>query len=525
MKKSLGWKFLLASPSILGMTLAATVSPSLAQVNPVDETTAKPTNISSIVATPVSTAPSLEQDSDAKNKLSQPSLQAVSVQPSVSEQPVEPSNPLANDVLPKASASDLSGLQVTNALSPQLQLQKSQNQLDVVPSQFSDQAPIASSNSISTSTSTSTVRLDELASGLTVTAPVFGISPLEGTSNHLLLSSRDAGDCQISGLSCPLPSLAQNSIAPVDSYKSPDKPEASPTTEGSESTSPTESSDKPEATPTPEESQPEDQAEAPASPRWHFLFQPYVYVPITLYGDATFGRFTRDFAVNGNQIVTALKDSFIFGFLGDLQAWTPNYHLGLIANVNYLATGSDSTFTRSVRCSCSTRFIPTELKADVNTEALSIDLAAAYRFYDKLKVNPNGASTEFDLGTFLFDVIGGLNITSVSTDINLTTDLGGEADFDGSKTVVSPLLGGRLRVNVARRLALVTAGSVSGFGISGLTQWGALAGLDWMFSGNTSVGLGYRFGYLNFNRNLDSGRDFGVVLNQNGPYLSFSFRF
>jgi hypothetical protein len=511
MKKSLGWKFLLVSPSILGITLAATVFPSLAQVNPSDETTAKPTTISSIVATPTSTAPISEQDSDAKDELSQPSLQSVPVQH------VEPSNPLANDVSLKTSASDLSGLQATNALNSQLQLQKSQNQLDVAPFQFSDQTPIAISNSISTST----VRLDELAAGLAASGPIFGISPLEGTSDHLLLSSQDTGDCQIPGLSCPLPGLAQNSISPTDSSKNPDKPEVPPTTEGSESTSPTESSDKPQATPAPDESQ----AETSPSPRWHFLFQPYVYVPVTIYGDATFGRFTRDFAVDGNQIVTALKDSFIFGFLGDLQAWTPNYHLGLIANVNYLATGSESTFTRSVRCSCSTSFIPTELKADVNTEALSIDLAAAYRFYDKSKVNPNGTFTEFDLGTFLFDVIGGLNITSVSTDINLTTDLGGEADFDGSNTVVSPLLGGRLRVNVARRLALVTAGTVSGFGISGLTQWGALAGLDWMFSGNTSVGLGYRFGYLNFNKNLDSGRDFGVVLNQNGPYLSFSFRF
>jgi hypothetical protein len=58
--------------------------------------------------------------------------------------------------------------------------------------------------------------------------------------------------------------------------------------------------------------------------------------------------------------------------------------------------------------------------------------------------------------------------------------------------VVSPLLGGRLRLNVNPKLALVTTGSVAGFGISGLSKWNVMSGIDWMFSGNTSLGLGYR---------------------------------
>jgi hypothetical protein len=119
-------------------------------------------------------------------------------------------------------------------------------------------------------------------------------------------------------------------------------------------------------------------------------------------------------------------------------------------------------------------------------------------------------------------VLGGLNITSLNTQLDLSTNLGGEGEFSTSKTVVSPLLGGRFRWNATPELAVVLSGSVSGFGIGGLTQYGVLGGVNWMFSGNTSVGLGYRFGFLDY----DSGSsEVDLNVDQNGPYLNFGFRF
>ncbi len=261
-----------------------------------------------------------------------------------------------------------------------------------------------------------------------------------------------------------------------------------------------------------------------------FLFQPSLYLPVTIYGDATFGdatfgQLTRDIAIDTDQITTAIKDDLNFAFFGDLQAWTPNYHLGLLADVNYLSASSQDTLTRSVRFPGLADFVPSELQADVDTQVWYVNLAAAYRFYDRSKVNPEGVFTEFDLGTFVFDILGGLNIASISADLDLSTNLGGQAEFDGGTTVVSPLLGGGLRVNASPKLAWVTAGSVSGFGIGGLTQWSVRSGLDWVFSGNTSLGLGYRFGSVSYNKDFDRDRDFGVSLNQNGPYLSLGFRF
>ncbi len=281
----------------------------------------------------------------------------------------------------------------------------------------------------------------------------------------------------------------------------------------------------------------ESQTSASESNRWHFMFQPYVYLPITIYGDTTVGKLRGngsgsgsgnsggDIDIGFDEIKTFIDEKLNFLFFGDFQAWRPDYHLGFLANIDYLSASTDVTLTRPVRNPGLADYVPTELKASLDSEVWSGDLAASYRFYDKTKVNPKGVSTEHDLGPLLFDVIGGMNITSVNLNLDLSTNLGGTANFDRGKTIVSPLVGGRVQWNFAPKWAAVTAGSFSGFGISGLTKWSARTGIDWMFAGDTSVGIGYRFSYLNYNKDLDSGKDFGLTLNQNGPYLDFSFRF
>jgi hypothetical protein len=209
-------------------------------------------------------------------------------------------------------------------------------------------------------------------------------------------------------------------------------------------------------------------------------------------------------------------------FLGGFEAWAPDYKLGVLANLDYLSLSSNDTLTRSVRRPGFADFVPTEINASLNTQIWDVDLAASYRFYDPAKANPQGLNTEFDLGPFVFDVLGGLNVTSLNTQLGLSTNLGGDGEFTTSNTVVSPLLGGRFRWNATPELAVLLSGSVSGFGIGGLTQYGVLGGVDWMFSGNTSLGLGYRFGFLDYN---SGSSEVDLNVDQNGPYLNFGFRF
>jgi hypothetical protein len=287
--------------------------------------------------------------------------------------------------------------------------------------------------------------------------------------------------------------------------------------------------------------QPLDMAQTTVEPsppeQWHFLVVPYIYVPFNISGSATFkgteefrnnfGNLndpsrdpSRDFEFTPTEIRTALQNSLNFAFFSGLEAWTPNYTIGVLANVDYLSLSSQETLTRSVRRPGFADFIPTELNAALNTQFWNVDLAASYRFYDAARANPEGLYTEHDLGPFVFDVLGGLSFISINTQLGLSTNLGGEGQFNSTRTLISPLIGGRFRWNASPKLAVLLSGTVSGFGLSGLTQYGVQGGVDWMFSGDTTLGAGYRFGFLDY-----SSSQVDLNVNQNGPYLNVGFRF
>ncbi|WP_024545806.1 outer membrane protein [Picosynechococcus sp. NKBG15041c] len=259
--------------------------------------------------------------------------------------------------------------------------------------------------------------------------------------------------------------------------------------------------------------------------KWHFLIQPSLYVPLTIYGDATVGRLNGDFAIGAAQIRKSIKDDLNLAFFGRAQAWRPDYRLGVFTEFDYLSLTSERSITRPILFPNTPGPIPVTLNAAVDSKIWSFSLGGAYRFYDRTKINSTEVKTEYDLGPLVFDIFGGLNVTGIDLDFNLNTNIGQRAGLDASKTITSPILGGRFRYNFSPQIAWVTSGSVSGFGIEGLTQWNLNTGVDWLFSDKTSLGAGYRFGYTGYNSNLRNNADFGLNVNQNGPYVNLSFRF
>lgn len=274
-------------------------------------------------------------------------------------------------------------------------------------------------------------------------------------------------------------------------------------------------------------------SDAASSNKWHFLITPYVYIPFSISGSATFqgsdftnqfvGNFnnpSRDFDFSPSQITAALRNSLNFVFFSGFEAWNPNYKWGVVGNFDYVSLSTDSTVNRNVRIPGAGAFIPAQINADLTTQLMRVDLTGSYRFYDPARVNPEGVLSEFDLGPFVFDALGGLTLTQVNARIGLSTNLGGSGQFNTSRTVVSPLIGGRVRWNANPKLAVVGTGTISGFGIGGLMQYGIQGGVDWMFSGNTTLGAGYRFGFTDYNTNL-----FDLNVDQHGPYVNIGFRF
>jgi hypothetical protein len=103
------------------------------------------------------------------------------------------------------------------------------------------------------------------------------------------------------------------------------------------------------------------------------------------------------------------------------------------------------------------------------------------------------------------------------------TSFGG-TDIDERASVwwIDPLIGMRVRADLAERIALVVAGNVGGFDVGSASKlsWEALALLDWRFGETTSFLLGYR------GLGLDRGKgkaQADVILH--GPLLGFLFRF
>lgn len=255
---------------------------------------------------------------------------------------------------------------------------------------------------------------------------------------------------------------------------------------------------------------------------WRFSFEPYVYAPFGVSGDVTVDGVKVPIDAGIGDIFSVAINTLNFAAFGRAEAWKG--HWGIVFDGAYANLGTAQTVEIPLPPELQLFGLPSEIDIDaaVGVTFSRFDLAAAYRFGDGNLSNAfRTADTEFELGPFLFDAIAGLRIQNFQNDLQLTDNLGDEFDFSDSQTFVEPLLGGHARWNLSDNLAVLTGGSVSGFGIGDLTfSVDGYAGVDWLFSGNTSLLASYRFTYV------DSSSDsLGLNLFTHGPLVGVKFRF
>ncbi len=261
------------------------------------------------------------------------------------------------------------------------------------------------------------------------------------------------------------------------------------------------------------------ETEPSPSLRWRFTVEPYIFIPLDVEGDVTIGDFTTDIDRNSSlpEFVDTARDTLNFGFLGRFEAWRGN--LGLILDTSYINVERNNTRSPDI---LDGEILPSEIDTAITVRYGQFDLGGGYRFAGG---NPAEAATEFDLGPVVFDVIAGMRIYTSSQKIEISNNLGRDRELDNSTTFVTPLLSSRLRWNLSRKVALGARGDVAGFGVSGLDlAWSVTGGVDWMFSGNTSVLLGYRVSSIDYTREVRD-EDLGLDLLLHGPYLGVLFRF
>lgn len=257
-----------------------------------------------------------------------------------------------------------------------------------------------------------------------------------------------------------------------------------------------------------------EQEEASPSPRWRFTFAPYGFIPLSADGSATVRDFTADIDLGLDDILDPLN----FAAAGRLEAWKGN--LGFIFDGSYFDMGQENSRSLSIpNCLCN--IFPSEINTEINVEYGQFDLGVGYR----VAANSSNAATEFELGPIVFDVIAGIRIYAIHQEINLSTNLGTNRDLERSNTLVTPLVSGRLRWNLSPKLAGWVRADIAGLGIGGTVMAAsATGGLDWMFSGNTSLLLAYRISSLQYNTDI-RGEAFKLNLLMQGPYMGIVFRF
>jgi opacity protein-like surface antigen len=121
---------------------------------------------------------------------------------------------------------------------------------------------------------------------------------------------------------------------------------------------------------------------------------------------------------------------------------------------------------------------------------------------------------------FTLDVLGGVRIWFVDTELDFKSGLLPGVDVDQSKTWVDPTIGFRLGANLTPRLSIQALGDVGGFGAGSDLTWQAFAGIRYQFTPRWSVTGGYRALGVDFKR---GGFELDTILH--GPVAGIGFRF
>lgn len=236
---------------------------------------------------------------------------------------------------------------------------------------------------------------------------------------------------------------------------------------------------------------------------WRLKFTPNLFIPVS------------DGGSNFNETIN---------YGGRFEAWNTANNVTLFIEPSYRERGLLQTVGRDVPPQLQNQ-IPSEFRLDLDSQFLNVDLGLGYRFFDRVGTSPSNLASEFDIPQVAFDIMAGARLFFTWKEITGTTNLGQSATRSRQQTWAEPLVGANLRWNMSDQAAFLLNGDVSGFGIGDLSfSWRARAALDWKFSGDTSLLVGYQVS--DFDYTITSGGDsLRYDIFAHGPYVGLTFRF
>lgn len=233
---------------------------------------------------------------------------------------------------------------------------------------------------------------------------------------------------------------------------------------------------------------------APRSPqavdddKWHFQVTPYFWLA-SLHGTAAVGNRTTDVQESFSDIFHSLK----FAFMGVLEARKGK--IVVLTDLEYVSIEDDRATPGPLFSNATAKF-----------KTFIFDPEVGYRVWN----NP-------DKGGFL-DVLGGVRITHLSTELNFGAGILPAQQVDGSRTWVDGIGGVRGKVAVSEK-AFVTAKADMGGGGSKFT-YQLFGGAGYNVTPKIALIGGYRVLDVNYSKN-----NFIYNMNQRGPIFGLGFKF
>lgn len=237
-------------------------------------------------------------------------------------------------------------------------------------------------------------------------------------------------------------------------------------------------------------------AEAPPAPavdaaysdEWKFSVSPYLWAP-ALSGKITHGRLPAvDFDASFDKIFDNLD--FAAMLMGDARKG----RYSIFGDLLYVKVGAQGDTPRGLLAT----------SADVKNESFTGMIGAGYSVLDR---------SEHSL-----DVVGGLRVWSVDTDLRFKGRLGDTRKYSDSATWVDAMVGVRGTYNFHSKAYLTGWGMIGAGGAQ--ADWDLGLGVGYNFNKSISATVGYRAMGVDYERN---GFKYDVVLQ--GPIAGLTIRF
>lgn len=233
----------------------------------------------------------------------------------------------------------------------------------------------------------------------------------------------------------------------------------------------------------------------PLDGTWQHSITGYLFLPFSTKGTSVIDGTAAQIDLDLGEVLDLLQGAASARYEG----WRGDF--GVIAEGYYVSIGDDTT-------------LPTLTNIDVNTEQFFFTLQGAYRF----------AHGQTQSGhRYAWDVAAGLKYNSLTQEIDITG--GPNVSLGGTEDWVEPIVSLRYAADISDDWQFGARVDLSGFGVGGDDlQYLVLAGFQWNKWERTSLRFGYQFYGIDFSTTRPGGV-FAYDIDQNGPYLSLSYRF